>query len=303
MITARHPGRQAVAEKGWIRAHRWLLARRTAQVVFLGLFLAGPLTGLWLVKGTLASSLTLGVLPLTDPYLILQSLFAGHVPGRTALIGGAIVLTAYLVIGGRVYCAWVCPVNVVTDTAHWVRQRLGIHGGGLRLARNTRLWVLAMTLLVALATGTIAWELVNPVSMLFRGLVFGMGFAWAVVLAVFLFDVFVANRGWCGHLCPVGAFYGLLGRVALVRVSAARRGACDDCRDCYAVCPEGHVITPALKGAEKGVGPVILAGDCTNCGRCMDVCARDVFRFGTRFDDRVEDGDIAYVETGHHKAA
>ncbi|WP_413891310.1 4Fe-4S binding protein [Candidatus Aalborgicola defluviihabitans] len=23
-------------------------------------------------------------------------------------------------------------------------------------------------------------------------------------------------RGWCGHLCPVGAFYGVLGRGALM---------------------------------------------------------------------------------------
>jgi len=124
------------------------------------------------------------------------------------------------------------------------------------------------------------------VSMLHRGLIFGMGFAWVVVLAVFLLDLLVGRRAWCGHLCPVGAFYSLPGMASLVRVSAARRERCDDCMDCFAVCPEPQVIRPALKGAEKGVGPVILAANCTNCGRCIDVCAEDVFEFSTRFSKR-----------------
>ncbi len=103
------------------------------------------------------------------------------------------------------------------------------------------------------------------------------------MLAVFLFDLGVANRGWCGHVCPVGAFYGLIGTAGVVRIGAFNRAACDDCMDCYAVCPEPQVITPALKGEAKGVGPVILARDCTNCGRCIDVCAKDVYVFTTRF--------------------
>jgi ferredoxin-type protein NapH len=42
------------------------------------------------------------------------------------------------------------------------------------------------------------------------------------------------------------------------------------------------VIRPALKGADKGVGPVIQEINCTNCGRCIDVCDRKVFEFGGR---------------------
>ena len=145
-----------------------------------------------------------------------------------------------------------------------------------------RYWLLGATLVLAGATGTIVWELVNPVSMLHRGLIFGIGAAWIVVLAVFLFDLLFSLHGWCGHLCPVGAAYGVLGSKSPVRVSAVRRDACNDCLDCFAVCPESHVITPALKGAAKGVGPVILSRDCTNCGRCIDVCAKEVFRFGLR---------------------
>ncbi len=273
-------GADALAAKGWIGAHRWLLLRRISQISVILLFLLGPWFGIWIVKGNFASSLTLNVLPLTDPYVMLQSLLALHAPERTALVGALIVLVFYALIGGRVYCSWVCPINPVTDAATWLRRRLGIHTSA-RLSRSTRYWVLAMTFVVALVTGSVAWELINPVSILQRALLFGIGMSWTIVLVIFLFDLFVAQRGWCGHLCPVGAFYSLLSRGALVKVAAVRRSDCNDCADCYAVCPEPIVIKPALKGV-AGAGPVISSMSCTNCGRCIDVCAKDVFEFGGR---------------------
>ena len=277
-------GAEAVAAKGWLRAHRWLILRRISQLSILGLFLLGPLAGIWIVKGNLSYSYTLNTLPLADPYVMLQSLVSGHLPETLGLIGVGIVLVFYLLVGGRVYCSWVCPVNMVTDAAGWLRERLGIKGSA-QLSRQTRYWVLAMTLIGSAVTGTVLWEFINPVSMLHRGLIFGLGAAWTIVLAIFLFDVFVMSRGWCGRLCPVGAFYSLLGRWSPVRVSARERNACNDCMDCFEVCPEPQVIRPALKGEGKGIGPVILAANCTNCGRCIDVCGKSVFRFALRTDN------------------
>lgn len=280
-------GADAVKEKGWLGAHKWILLRRISQLGILSLFLLGPLAGVWIVKGNLAYSLTLDTLPLADPHVLLQSLLAGHVPEKLALIGVAIVTGFYVLAGGRAYCAWVCPVNMVTDFAAWLRRLTGIKSGA-RFSRSTRYWILAMTLVLAGATGTVAWEMLNPVSMLHRGLIFGLGTAWAIILAVFLFDLFVSPDGWCGHLCPVGAFYSLIGKASLVRVNAAQRAACNDCMDCFAVCPEPQVIKPALKGAAKGLGPVITSANCTNCGRCIDVCSKEVFGFGLRFINKAD---------------
>lgn len=274
------PGTDAVAAKGWLAAHKWLIARRISQVSILLLFLMGPWFHIWVVKGNLNFSYTLDFLPLADPYLILQMLAAGRTPEKLAWIGVAIVLLFYLLVGGRTYCSWVCPVNPVTDAAGWLRTRLGLKGGA-HLSRKTRYWILGMTFVAAAATGSIAWEMMNPVSMLHRGLIFGLGFAWAVVLAIFLFDLFVMRNGWCGHLCPVGAFYSLIGKLSFLRIRLPARDACNDCMDCFAVCPEQQVIRPALKGI-GGTPPLILEANCTNCGRCIDVCAKDVFVFGSR---------------------
>ncbi|MDP2829259.1 MAG: quinol dehydrogenase ferredoxin subunit NapH [Sulfuricellaceae bacterium] len=287
MSSPREIGAEAVTAKGWLGARKWLLLRRMSQLGILGLFLLGPLAGVWVVKGNLSYSLTLDTLPLTDPYVLLQSLLTGHMPEKLALIGVAIVIVFYALVGGRTYCSWVCPVNMVTDLASWLRRVLGIKGGA-RFSRSSRYWILGMTLVLATVTGTIAWEMLNPVSMLHRGLIFGMGSAWALILAVFLFDLFVSPEGWCGHLCPVGASYSLIGKVSLLRVSATQRAACNDCMDCYMVCPEAQIIKPALKGAAKGASPVILSANCTNCGRCIDVCSKDVFEYGLRFGHKAE---------------
>lgn len=275
-------GAEAVAQKGWFGARKWLLARRLSQSAFLLAFLTGPWFGLWIAKGNLASSLTLDLLPLTDPLVALQSTFAGALPASSALIGALIVAVSYALLGGRVYCSWVCPINPVTDAASWLHRRFDLPKSWQPKAQ-TRLWLLGMVLAVSALTGTVAWEFVNPITMLHRAIVFGAGFGWGFVLAVFLFDLVVARRGWCGHLCPVGAFYSLLGRGSLLRVSAVNRSACDDCMDCFAVCPEMQVIPAALRGSTEQT-PLILSSDCTNCGRCIDVCAVDVFRFTHRFD-------------------
>lgn len=278
------PGAESVQARGWWAAHRYWLLRRLTQLSLLGLFLAGPWLGLWLVKGNLASSLTLGTLPLTDPFVLAQTLAARHVPELSALVGAGLVVAFYALAGGRVFCAWVCPVGVVTDTAAWLRRRLGINTG--RAPRgHLRHWLLGAVLLASAVAGWPVWESVNPVSLTQRALVFGGGVAWGVTAAVFLFDLLVAPRGWCGHLCPMGAAYALIGRASLLRVSARHSSRCNDCADCYAVCPEPQVIPIALKGKD-GASPVILDAACTNCGRCIDVCGPDVFTLTHRFDTR-----------------
>lgn len=263
------------------RRNRWLLARRASQLSILALFMLGPWAGVWITRGTLASSQLLGVLSLTDPFVALQTLLARHTLETSALVGAVIVGLVYLVAGGRTYCAWVCPINPVTDLASWLRVKLRLPTllRGARPDRRLRYAVLLAALGMSAWLGSAAWETVNPITLLQRALVFGLAGGWGAALAVFLFDLLLLPRGWCGHLCPVGAFYGLLGRAAVVHVSATRRDACTQCGDCFKVCPEPHVIAPALYGAEQGRSPVITSADCIRCGRCLDVCADDVFRF------------------------
>lgn len=264
-----------------LRRNRWLLARRVCQALVLALFFSGVL------KGTLASSRLLDRIPFSDPFILLQSLAArllsaGPGPEGSALIGAGLVAGFYALFGGRLYCGWVCPINMLTDLAMVIRRKLGMTEKSLILSRRTRLWVLAAVLAFSAGGGVIAWEYVNPITALHRTLLFGGSFGFLLAGAVFLLDLSAGSRSWCGHLCPVGAFYGVLGRFSLLKVSALRRAACDDCGACYRVCPEPHLLTPALRGQARGIAPLIASSDCTVCGRCLDVCTKDVFAAGLR---------------------
>ena len=275
--------------RGIVRRNKWLLLRRFVQVTILGLFMSGPYLGVWIMQGNLASSTLLGEVPFTDPFIALQSIVAGHTLATPAFVGVGLVLVLYILLGGRSFCAWVCPINPVTDGAAALREKLGLKAS-VHLSRFVRHGLVLVVLLVSYLMHDIAFEAVNPITILHRGILFGMGVGWLLILAVFLFDLFVLKHGWCGHICPVGAFYGLINRFSLARVSAKDRASCTNCGDCFRVCPEPQVISPALYPGNGLASPIIASSDCINCGRCIDVCEPGVFNFTHRFDTGLELG-------------
>jgi ferredoxin-type protein NapH len=273
-------------KKNFWRSNKWLILRRLSQLLILVIFLLGPWLSIWIIEGTLANSLLLDMIPLADPLLALQVLVATGSFTSTLFIGVTIVTVFYALIGGRIFCSWVCPINPITDTAHWLRNKFVIKGGA-NLGRDLRYWILAMVLIVSFITSSLAWEIVNPVSILHRGLFFGMGLGWLTIIGIFLFDLLFAERGWCTHLCPMGALYALIGRFSLLRIRT-EASKCDQCGDCFYTCPEPHVITPAIK---IGGDITILNNECTNCGRCIDVCHTNVFSFGTRQHKQLQENN------------
>ena len=102
--------------------------------------------------------------------------------------------------------------------------------------------ILAVILVGSAITGTLLWEWINPVAALGRIFVFGTGATLWLVAVIFLFDLLVAEHGWCGHLCPIGAIYGVIGAKSLIKINVIDRDRCDRCMDCYNVCPEPQVF-------------------------------------------------------------
>lgn len=77
-----------------------------------------------------------------------------------------------------------------------------------------------------------------------RSLVMGFGSGALLILALFLFDLLVVEHGWCGHICPVGALYGVLGSKGVITVAASDRQKCNRCMDCFHVCPNRMCYVP-----------------------------------------------------------
>lgn len=258
--------------------YRYLFFRRTTQFTLLFLYFAANAWGWTVLMGNLSSSVLFSFIPLSDPYAALQMVAAGAVIATDVLIGALIITMFYLVIGGRAFCSWVCPVNLVTDAAALLRRKIGVDNFSKRqpASRNIRYWVLGLSFIISLMMGVAAFEFISPISMLHRGIIFGFGFGWAAVLIIFLFDLLVLKNGWCGHICPLGGFYSLVGKNSLVRVHHNEEN-CTLCMKCKVVCPEQQVLYMIGKESIP-----VLSAACTNCARCIEVCDDDALSFSIR---------------------
>ncbi|MFZ5815880.1 MAG: 4Fe-4S binding protein [Bacillota bacterium] len=256
------PPRRALP-KGW-----WRRLRLTAQLLFLGLLLL-PLAGVPWFTGTFVSSRFVGF-ELTDPFAAAQVLVAGG-----ALAGGALLVLLLYLLLGRAFCSWVCPLGTLLEWLdHLPMERIARRSS---LRRGVR-WALALGLLGAAALlGIALFEWISPQATLMRMLLFGAGAEALILALVISLDLFVLRRGWCRSVCPAGAAFSLLGRVALLRVGHDRE-ACNRCANCVQACPMDGRQT--LLETVSGRGPA--SSDpwvCTNCGLCIDACDRGALRF------------------------
>ncbi|MCS0013740.1 quinol dehydrogenase ferredoxin subunit NapH [Vibrio parahaemolyticus] len=274
---AQNAGKEAVEKLGWWRAHRFLILRRLCQLTIIALFMAGPTLGV--LTGNLSSSMLFDTVPLSDPLIVLQALATGHIPEFNALLGVMIVVVFYAILAPRAFCAWVCPLNIVTDLAAWLRRKFNIKAS-YRWSPAIRYWLIPVLMLGSALSGAILWTWLDPVAALHRGLVFGVGAGWVLIALVFVLDLLLVEHGWCGHLCPLGATYGVIGRKSLLRVTAVRREDCTKCMDCFYVCPEPEVLRQPLKEGDRRV----MDQNCISCGRCLDVCPEHVFEFKNRLN-------------------
>ena len=260
------------------KKYRFLIARRITQISVMVLYVIANVYGINFLTGNLSSSLLLNTVPLSDPYAVLQMAVAGAIISVDILLGAFIISIFYLIVGGRAFCSWVCPVNIITDLANYLRRRFGFNQIQKKqpASRNIRYWVIAISFVISFFMGIAAFELISPISMIHRGIIFGLGFGWATIVIIFLFDLFVLKNGWCGHICPLGGFYSLVGRFSLIRVHH-NADNCTACMKCKEVCPENQVLHMITKTSIP-----VLSGECTNCGRCVEVCDDDALNFSIK---------------------
>lgn len=264
--------------KTFFSKYRYLLARRIVQVSIMVLYVIANIYGINVLMGNLSSSLFMGVIPLSDPYAVLQIFATGAVLSFDVLLGALIIVLFYMTVGGRAFCSWVCPVNMITDLANYLRRKFGFNQIQKKqpASRNIRYWVIVISLVISFLMGVAAFELISPISMVHRGIIFGFGFGWAAILVIFLFDLFVLKNGWCGHICPLGGAYSLIGKFSFIRVHH-NVDNCTECMKCKEVCPEVQVLSMITKESKP-----VLGAECTNCARCIEVCDDDALNFSIK---------------------
>ena len=249
---------------------KYTILRRLSQISILVLFILGNnfafkaasengiLSGI--LKGNLSSSKLLGTINLSDPFATAQMLLASFSLGATAVIGAVIVGAFYALIAPRLYCSWVCPINLLTDLAAWLRKRLGITTKIVSVNRKARYVLAVLALICSGAFGFAVFESVNFISLFARAVISLSASAFAIALLI------------CSRLCPLGGFWAALSYFSIIRI-CHEVNKCTMCGKCKMVCPEVQVLK--MVGRENGR----VSSECISCGRCIDVCDDDALNF------------------------
>ncbi|TKX33201.1 quinol dehydrogenase ferredoxin subunit NapH [Campylobacter aviculae] len=251
---------------------KYLLARRVIQIGILSLFSFKATD--FILKGNLSSSKLFDFIPLSDPFAVLQIFLSSFSIDLTAFLGALLVLMLYGVFLGRVFCAWICPVNMITDFAAFMRSKSNFKNSKfLILNKNLRYYILFLVLVLSFVLSLPVFESFSYIGIIHRGIIFGTASWIFVAFIIFCIDAFLSPRAICSYLCPLGAFYALISRFAWLKIKHNVQN-CTKCYHCVSICPEKQVLWMIGKESAN-----VNSGECIRCGRCIEVCNDNALDF------------------------
>jgi len=270
-----------------IRAKRWIVVISVHLLFFLSFAI-----DIQTLEGTLNGSRFLGF-HLIDPFTTLEMFLAEHHLHINIIIGVSTITIFYLLVGGRSYCAWVCPYGLLSEIGEKWHNTLVAKKiiKDRKFDHRIKYIFWAIFLILAFTSGFLVFETFSVVGILSRTIAYGWSLSLIWVLIVFAFEVFFSRRAWCSYICPIGATYGVIGKVSALRIEW--NDNCDHCMVCSDVCFENQVleITKAKydkqREEENITKEYITGADCTLCGRCIDVCHADALKFDFRLKSLV----------------
>ena len=145
--------------------------------------------------------------------------FISKIHPSNQILGLAVLVATVLV--GNVFCGWICPFGAIQDALTWVRKKarlpqLTVPAGWAKRLRWGRFVVLAVVIYFSVSTAKLWFADYDPYVTLFglRWLFeFNASTMWIspTLLAVILGGSLLVDRFWCRYLCPLGAWYSVLG--------------------------------------------------------------------------------------------
>lgn len=199
------------------------------------------------------------------------------------------VVTAFF---GRLFCGWLCPHNIMTESTRPFRAAVGIEpmprwmALGVKRFPNIKPalpWLgVGFGVLLCFGMTFLLFHAVLPWDFLVKGYLKGQPeFAlWTGQLLFTLIGVFLLFSGhhFCRSACPYGmaqsasAYQGGRRRPLEITYTGNRTektDSCGTCTACQQVCPVD--IDPR----SDNVGSILKVGEfwgCWNCGECIDAC-------------------------------
>ena len=179
----------------------------------------------------------------------------------------------FALILGRAICGFLCPMGLLQDTVHGIRQKAKVEG----IAMTDRMYAALtpikwMMVLLMLGLCFIGGNFCNfcpviAVSPILAGIQTSLYFSGFFMVFV-LIGSFFKRRFFC-LICPLGVLLGLLHKITPFRIKKDCT-ACTECGACYEACPMG--IKQIYTEREK---TDVTDMNCILCGECIRKCPED----------------------------
>ena len=85
-----------------------------------------------------------------------------------------------------------------------------------------------------------------------------------ILLSAILIGSLLYDRFFCKYMCPMGAFYGIIGKISPTRVER-NENLCVNCNACSKACPANIEVSKETK---------INSAECLNCNKCVLSCPK-----------------------------
>lgn len=191
------------------------------------------------------------------------------------------VLLLFGVVLGRVICGFLCPFGFLQELLYKIpSKKIKKNSWTRRLSLLKYVILIVFVILIPLILTVPGFcKYVCPAGTLEGGVILvamneqlraltGGLFSWklAVLLIILISAIFIF-RSFCRFVCPLGAFYSLFHRVAMVGVQIDKE-KCTGCNVCVSRC----------RLDVKKVGD----RECVQCGDCISNCPTCALRFGRK---------------------
>lgn len=192
--------------------------------------------------------------------------------GTIILFAITLVLT---ILFRRSFCGLICPFGAIQEffamLGHKPFRRKKVMPPNLdKPLRYLKYIIFFVTIAYAWKTAGLWMAPYDPWSA-YAHLPEGIANVWAessiglILLLITLLGSLLYDRFFCKYLCPMGAFYGLLGKLSPFKV-VRNKNICVNCGICSKYCPMNIDVQHSLK---------VTSAECINCQLCVLKCPKE----------------------------